>query len=308
MLVWISVFVVSIAAMALAARKLIEAAQALAAMIGVSGFVIGATVVAVGTSLPELFSGIAAATRGAGDLVPAIVVGSNIFNATAVVGICALAVPRLVVDGSRRMAIFVGTAITLAVMLFDGRVTAFEGMVATALGVIALISLARRGVQEQRAHHPRPRGAPLGQAAWVLAMALALNIAAAGAVESVIGIAGRVGVSASLIALIALAAGTSLPELVVSLVAARRHAYGLSLGNIIGSNIVNATLVLGIPALIAPLTVPSSVQPLGIAVMLAATGLLIVASFLKRLTKFDALMLIGVYIVFLISTLSLGGH
>lgn len=308
MLVWSLVFIVSIGAMLLAARKLTEAAQTLAAMIGVSGFAIGATLVAVGTSLPELFSGIAAAARGAGELVPAIVVGSNIFNATAVVGICALAVPRMVVDGARRMAIFVGTAIALAVMLFDGRVTAFEGIVATVLGVVALISLARRGAQEQRAPHPRPRGAPLGQAAWVLAMALALNIAAAGAIESTIGIAGRLGVSASLITLIALAAGTSLPELVVSLVAARRHAYGLSLGNIIGSNIVNATLVLGIPALIAPLAVPSSVQPLGVAVMLAATGLLVVASFLKRLTRFDALMLVGVYLVFLISTLSFGGY
>ena len=277
----------------------------LAFLMGLPGFVIGATVVAVGTSLPELFTAIAAALRGSTEIVAANVVGSNIFNATVVVGAAALFVRRLTLDNARRVVLLLATAVSLAFVISDGRVTRLEGLFSLLLGLISirlLIGNAKKGMLER--FLPR-RGSVIAETLVIIGAAIVLAVSSVAAVESVVRLGASAGVSPSLIALFALAAGTSLPELAVSLSAARRRAFGISMGNVLGSNIINATLVIGLPAILSPLSVGPESLGNGLLFFLAASAILALLSAQKRVSHLEGWLLLGFYALFILLVFNL---
>lgn len=300
MLVWIFILIVSLAALVVASERLTRAARRLAFLLGAPEFLIGVTVVAIGTSLPELFTGIAAALRGSTEIVAANVVGSNIFNATVIVGVAALFVRRLTLDGTRRVILLSVTAVSLALIIFDGRVTRPEGIFSLILGLISirvLIGNGKMGLLER--FLPR-RGSVITEILVIAGAAILLAIASAAAVESVVRLGAAARVSPSLIAIFALAVGTSLPELAVSLTAARRRAFGISMGNVLGSNIINATLVIGLPAIISPLSVGPESLGKGLLFFLAASAILALMSAQKRISHLEGWLLLGFYTLFLL--------
>lgn len=242
------------------AHWLVDAVARLAKKFGVSEIVLGLTVVAFGTSLPELGVSFVAAVEGHSDISIGNVIGSNIFNLGFILGLSAflrpLATSRVLVyrDG----LILLGITVLLLGVMFDLHVSRWEGILFLLGLVIYLMLLFKQrhlaGANEEGpGAQPRPSD-PL----WTLAGLVALITGSHFAVLSAANIARDFGLSEWVIGVTIVAAGTSMPELVTSIVAARKQRFDISIGNIIGSDIFNQLGIIGISASIVPMRVDAS--------------------------------------------------
>ena len=241
----------------------VSSASGIARRLGVSPLVIGLTIVAFGTSAPELAVSVTAALRGANEIAVGNVVGSNIFNLLVVAGGSALLCP-LVADRTllrRDWPCSTLAALLLTGMLLTGNnITRMESLILLAL-FAAMLIWQIRGTQA-----PVETGAEEHRPAWLLALLIVVGIGcivAGGqlAVNGATGLARNFGWSESLIGLTIVAIGTSLPELVTSIVAARRGENDIAMGNVIGSNLFNILCILGLSAFLNPISVaPSAVM------------------------------------------------
>lgn len=268
---------------------LVRGAVALAARFGVPPLVIGLTVVGFGTSTPELVTSLQAAFSGSPGIAIGNVVGSNIGNILLILGIAALLSPMAV---DRRAFRRDGTALVLATgaglaAMATGSLGAGIGAAFLA-GLAVYLFLAFRLVAEpdnpaatvytaEAAFVAAPRGAPLALPLLMALGGLVLTILSARIlVASAIDLARLAGLSEAVIGLTIVAVGTSMPELVTSVVAARRGQSDVAFGNIVGSNIFNLLGILGVTALVSPLAVPDSVIGFDLWVMAAASLALVV--------------------------------
>ncbi|SIT82888.1 calcium/sodium antiporter [Pontibaca methylaminivorans] len=273
------------AALIFGGELLVRGAVALAQRFNVPPLIIGLTLVGFGTSLPELVTSIEAALAGSPGIAVGNVVGSNIVNILLILGLAALisplAVPRagFLRDG---VTLSLATVLCLVVVLV-GVLERWSG------GVLLAVLATYLGIMLWRELH-RPAGAGEGltddlpspvQGGWVnaaLALVAGLVLTILGAkymVAAAISIAAAAGMSETLIGLTIVALGTSMPELVTSVIAARKGHSAVALGNIIGSNIFNMLGILGVTALVKPLRVPDEIISLDIWVMIAATAALL---------------------------------
>ena len=261
-------FIAGLVLLVLGAEALVRGASKLAAALGVPPLIIGLTVVAYGTSTPEIAVSLQAALAGQADITVGNVVGSNIFNVLFILGLSAMIAPLIV---SRQLVwmdvpIMIGVSVLMLIMALDGRVSRIEGGV-LALGIagytVFLIRQARKEKAAAREVARADGGAaePGGAATlktWVVNLAFiaaGLGLLVLGArwfVESSIAIARLMGVSELVIALTIVAAGTSMPEVATSIIASIRGERDIAVGNVVGSNIYNILAVLGLAALIAP--------------------------------------------------------
>ncbi|TDL79580.1 calcium/sodium antiporter [Palleronia sediminis] len=285
---------------------LVRGAVALSERLGVSPLLIGLTVVGFGTSTPELVTSLQAAAAGAPGIAVGNVVGSNTANILLILGIAALISP---------------VAVTRAAFLRDGGVAALAALAALAvvlsgtlsrpagaalvLGLVAYIVFAwsreRRGATPEIAEAPAT-GGPGPLLAMVFALGgIGLTILGARLlVTSAIEIATAWGVSEAVIGVTIVAVGTSLPELVTAVVAARRGQGDIAFGNVVGSNIYNVFGILGVTALAAPIPVPAEIVRLDIWVMLAGTAALVaVAATGWRITRGEGGALLAGYTAYL---------
>jgi cation:H+ antiporter len=252
------------------AEVLVRGAARLASAVGVSPLVIGLTVVAFGTSSPELAVSLIATAHGQADIAIGNVVGSNIFNVLFILGVSALVAPLAV---SRQLVrldvpIMIGVSFLLLGMALDGSIGRVDGVlltVAIAAYTIALIRLSRReqGVAPAAASAPAVEVVPrrgakalLLDAATVLVGLALLVVGSQWLVDGAIVFARRLGVNELVIGLTIIAAGTSLPELATSVLATIRGERDIAVGNVVGSNIYNILAILGVCGLIAPNGVP----------------------------------------------------
>lgn len=241
----------------------VSSASGIARRLGVSPLVIGLTIVAFGTSAPELAVSVTAALRGANEIAVGNVVGSNIFNLLVVAGGSAILCP-LVADRTllrRDWPCSTLAALLLTGMLLTGNnITRIESLILLVL-FAGMLLWQIRGTQA-----PVETGAEEHRPAWVLALLIVVGIGcivAGGqlAVNGATGLARNFGWSESLIGLTIVAIGTSLPELVTSIVAARRGENDIAMGNVIGSNLFNILCILGLSAFLNPISVaPSAVM------------------------------------------------
>lgn len=266
------------------ADLLVRGAARLAAVAGIAPVIVGLTVVAFGTSAPELAVTVTAAIRGEPDMALGNVVGSNIANVLLILGVAALVAPLVVRRRVIRfdLPILVGVSIVVLVMAIDGVISRVEGaiLVAGALGYT--------GILVHQARHPRPPRAVPDPGHWIPKrprrhVALDLFFVIAGVALMVLGshwlveaartIAEALGVSHLAIGLTIVAIGTSLPELATSVVASVRGHRDIAVGNIVGSNLYNLLLVLGGGAAASPggITAPAAAIAFDLPVMLGVT-------------------------------------
>ncbi len=251
---------------------LVASASALAKRLGISQIVIGLTIVAFGTSTPELVVSLASALQGNTEIALGNVVGSNIANILFILGICALIRPLEVKKGTVWKEIpfsllaMVSAGIFVADGLIDGdtvsAITRADGLMLLGLFIIFFyytFGLAKSGPEEKKKTKKEPEekgmstwGIALGIIAGLAGLVLGGKLVVDGAVE----LATLLGVSSSLIGLTIVAVGTSLPELATSAVAAYRGNVDIAVGNVVGSNIFNVFWILGVTALIRPLPLP----------------------------------------------------
>jgi cation:H+ antiporter len=300
------VLIVSLAALIKASDWFTAAAERVGLALGMPPFVVGMTIVAVGTSLPELVASILAVLRGASEYVAGNVVGSNIANLLLVLGLAAI------VDGHLRvrfelvhvdLPFLAGSAFFLALVLWDGQVGRIEALLClTGLAIYgwyvlsAKPSVLTEPVSEAE-QAPRPAWPRTGLV--LLGSAGLIYVGADYTVRSVVEIAQLVGIGAELIAASAVALGTSLPEVAVTVAAARRGQPEMAVGNVLGSNVLNSFAVVGISGLFGTLTVPDSLLDFAVPVMLIATILAFFMIMEKEMTKWEGWLMILFYVYFI---------
>lgn len=276
-------FLVGLTALVVGAEWLVRGASRLAAAVGVSPLVIGLTVVAFGTSSPELAVSVQAAWAGQADLAVGNVVGSNLFNVLFILGISAVITPLAVAYQLLRLDVPVMIAVSVLTLVlgWDGAISRLEGglFVAGLLIYIGwLIRSSRKEVAAERAAAPGETQ-PIVSAGRVI-MDLVLILVGLGLlvlgsrwlVQGAVAIATALGVSQLVIGLTVIAAGTSLPEVAASIAAAVRGERDIAVGNVVGSNIFNILAVLGLSSLVTSggVQVTAAALQFDIPVMIAA--------------------------------------
>ena len=282
---------------------LVRGAVAIAQRLGVSPLLIGLTLVGFGTSTPELVTSVQAALAGSPGIAVGNVVGSNTANVLLILGVAAVIAPFAVHKESfaRDGAALLGSAVLLVIACLIGTVSAVGGLVFLAgLAAYLIFSIrSERGGQvageADAAPTERRLGAPLA-ALLVLAGIAATILGARLLVSAATEIARGVGVSEAMIGLTIVAVGTSLPELVTSVVAAVRRQSDIAFGNVVGSNVFNVLFIMGATALIRPLAVPEQIARVDVWVMLAATVVLAAMAVTGwRISRREGAALLGAY-------------
>jgi len=237
------------------AELLVKGASRIAAGFGIAPLVIGLTVVAFGTSSPELAISVSSAFKGEADIALGNVIGSNIFNVLFILGVSALITPLIVSKQlvKRDVPIMIGVSVLAFLMAMDGRISTLEGSVMFA-GLLAyifwLIRMSKATGEEGEAIEGGSHWA-INAGLIVFGLAL-LVLGSQWLVSAAVTIATSMGVSELVIGLTIVAAGTSMPEVATSIVAAIRGQRDIAVGNVVGSNIFNILCVLGLTAIVAP--------------------------------------------------------
>jgi len=283
MMLSLLILVLGLAVLTAGAESLVRGGAGLAGRLGIPPVVIGLTVVAFGTSAPELAVSIRAALAGQGAIAAGNVIGSNIFNIAAILGLAALICPLAVHARLIRldMPLMIAVSLLGVVILHDQAVSRFEGLVliaglVTYTGATILLSLGKEPEFEREAAAEVPKPA---RSAWIEGLQIGgglvgLVLGARWFVQGAAELARLAGLGEALIGLTIVAAGTSLPELATSVVAALRRHTDIAVGNIVGSNIFNLLGILGTAALIKPFTT-AGIMGLDLAVMLALAIILL---------------------------------
>lgn len=235
----------------------VEGSSSLARILRIPSVIIGLTIVAMGTSAPEASVSINAALAGSNDIAISNVIGSNLFNGLVVVGVCAvLAAFQTNKDILKRdMPLNILVTILLCLMFLDGHLSRLEGFLLLT-GMALYLYFMVRSTLKNREQAADIQALSLPRSLLYLAGGLAAVILGGDlVVDNACIIAASWGVSQNFIGLTIIAIGTSLPELVTSITATRKGDSGLALGNAIGSNLFNILFILGMSALISPLTV-----------------------------------------------------
>ena len=305
-LIALSLFVCSIATLIAATHYFLRSAGRLGLVFGVSPFVVGAVIVAFGTSMPEATIALFSVWNGITDIPVAQTIGSNIANILFVLGGVALLVRRLTVTKNLmdiEVSLIVAVTLLFIFIVYDGTVHFYEGLFLIAgffCYVIYVFSA------------PDNRTYPLSSTEQIkkiffvprdfavfFAMSAVIALAAHGTIVSTQALAAAFSVPEGFVAITAIAIGTSLPELVISIQAAIRREFEIIVGNVIGSNTFNILFVIGVPALITDLTVDPTTLHLGVPVLVGATVLFLVSSLSNRIHVWEGLFYILLYLLFL---------
>jgi len=245
------------------ADKLVFGAAALARNVGISPLVIGMTILAMGSSAPEMMVSATAALDGKTDTAVGNVLGSNIANIALILGITAMIKPLSISSAvlRRELPLMIGVTILAGVLLWDSHLGFYEGVllfVLFAAFILAMLRISRNEkkngdalIEEQESEVPE--GVSNGKAAmWVVIGLIVLPLAADVLVDNAVVIAQYFGMSDLVIGLTIIAVGTSLPELAASLAGVMKGEDDMAVGNIIGSNVFNILAVMGIPGILNP--------------------------------------------------------
>jgi len=251
--------VVGVALVLWGADRLTDGATALAQRMNVSQIVIGLTVVAMGTSMPEFFVSMVSAIKGTPDLAVGNVVGSNIFNTMFIVGISAAVAPMAISRSAVRKDIpfAVVATLMLSVMCMDGNISRTDAGILFALFIVFMVytlRLARKGAVDVEEKKKEDLSVVMSSVFIIVGLACLIggsNLFVNGASA----IAKALNVSDAVIGLTVVAMGTSLPELATSVVAARKGRSAMAMGNVIGSNVFNILMILGVTGMITPMQI-----------------------------------------------------
>lgn len=324
-LFWSIVFIISLALMIKAADWLLEKSEKIGLALGISPFIVGVTIVGAGTSFPELISGLMAVWQGATEIVVANAVGSNIANILLVVGLSAVIARKIVVHKSLidldLPLLAISTALVLGI-IWDRQVGFVEGLLLFVTygiyltytmmhketesaeieregdlpDIIPSARIREKGKGKKMARRPKIVGTDL---MLLLAGIAGLFLGSKYLIQSVIELSAILNISAGLIAITAVALGTSLPELLVSVKAASQGKAEIAIGNIFGSNVFNLLLVIGFPALFKTLMIDEKTFMIGVPVLIMATLIFVISGISRKVHVWEGLMYLVLYVLFI---------
>lgn len=293
------------------AEVLVRGASRLAALVGVSPLIIGLTVVAYGTSSPELAVSVQAAYNQQAGIALGNVVGSNIFNVLFILGLSAIIIPLVVSDQlvRRDVPIMIGVSVLLVALSLDGNLSRIDGLLLVLGAVLYTVGSIVQGRKENNPVELPAGGQP--QASGVKGVAVQLALIAGGLVMLVLGaqwlvdgaviLAAYFGVSETIIGLTVVAIGTSLPEIATSIMASFKGERDIAVGNVVGSNIFNILAVLGAAAVVSPanIPIPATVLAFDIPIMVVvAVACLPVFFTAGKIARWEGVLFLGYYLAF----------
>lgn len=307
-------FVGGLVVLVFGAEVMVRGASRLAAILGVSPLVIGLTIVAFGTSSPEIAVSVQSALAGQADISIGNVIGSNVFNVLLILGLAAMIRPILIAEQLIRLdaPIMMGVSLLTYFLAMDGSLSALDGALLFGLLIVYIIFSLRQSKAEGQAvqdeyaeeyatREPRNWNSIVRNLLLVGAGLVMLALGSNWLVTAAVTIAKALGVSELVIGLTIVAAGTSLPEVATSIVAAIKGEGDISAGNVIGSNIFNLLGVLGIAALVAPESVTVSRQVLAFDLPVAIFAALVTLPVFfvdNRVSRFDGFLFFTYFVAY----------
>lgn len=300
------VFPLALSGLVVASHYFLQSTTRLGILFGLSPFVVGAFVVAAGTSLPELSTSLFSAYSGVLDVPVAQTIGSNIANILLVIGIAAVIARKMTITRNLidvELPLIATVTAIFAFIIWDRSVTALEGLFLVG-GFIVYLSYIF--LSEDKREYALDADEKMREV-YAVPKSIFLFLLASGAillfsiytVKALEGIALSLSVPEGVVAVTALALGTSLPEIAVSVRAVLSREIELVIGNIIGSNIFNILLVVGLPALVTQLSVDTQTLLVGLPVLIASTLLFVISGISSRLHHWEGMFFIILYILFL---------
>lgn len=281
----------------------VDGSSAVAKKLRIPPLIIGMTIVAMGTSLPETSVSVSASLAGKNDLSISNAVGSNIFNLMIVAGFCAILCPLPIGKDTLKKDFpfsILAAGVLLAMGAISGEITRIDGIILLLLFALFLYMMIKSAIAARNsavsAENEEIKNLPVWQCAlYIIGGIAAIAFGGKMVVESASDIARHFGMSDNLIGMTIVALGTSLPELVTSIVAARKNEMDMALGNVIGSNIFNILFVLGIAAAISPIGFTSA-NMIDTAVLIASSLLVLIFCIPKRkLVRWNGISMVAVY-------------
>lgn len=313
MVLWVLLLIAGFVALIKGADLFVDGSSSVAAIFKVPSVIIGLTIVAMGTSAPELAVSTSAAIKGANEIALSNVVGSNLFNLLMVLGVCATISPIPIDDAIKKRdypfmiiitALLFAALGICAVMTVDFSAVAMSDSVskvsrpigiALLVAFILYITVLIVSAKKNKSQGDPVKTMSLPKSILFILLGVALIVAGGQAVvESAKKIATAFGMSETLIGLTIVAMGTSLPELVTSVVAARKGENGLAVGNVVGSNIFNLLLILGVSATIHPISV-NFASIIDFAILIVVSIVVWLFSLTKRINRGEGIVMILMY-------------
>lgn len=290
------------------ANWLVDGASSLAKKNNIPDLVIGLTIVAFGTSAPELVVNSIASADGLSDIVLANVIGSNNFNLFIILGIAAIIYPMTFHAAMVKREIPISLIITILLFALandffingNAEISLVDGLILLAAFLFFLFYLFRNMKADQLDEIPVTPKSNLKIWSLIILGLSGLIVGGKLVVDNSIGIASELGISQKIIGLTIIAAGTSLPELITSIVAALKKNSDIAIGNVIGSNIFNILLILSISSIIGPIKY-NQIFNLDFTILMGGTAFLILAMFTgrkRRLDRWEAAILLGFYLTY----------
>lgn len=295
---YILIAVVSLAFLLFCSDKFIESAEKIGLSLGISPFIIGVTIVAFGTSLPELAASIASVYSGTSEIVVGNVVGSNITNILLVLGLTAMVGKQIVLDfdvWDVDMPLLIGSSLLLMFTLYDGELSLIE----SSLYLAALVGFLINSVTGNNDNSLEKNKVQIKDLALLIFGGVGVFIGAKYTIFGIEEVSKMAGISPEIISLTFVALGTSLPEVVVSISAAKKGKHAIAVGNVLGSNIFNSYAVMSIPSFLGELAIPDNVISFSLPFMVAMTLLFGAITFSKRIGKWEGLLLLILYVFYI---------
>lgn len=284
------------------ADRLTEGASSLARRMNVPEMIIGLTIVAAGTSAPELFVSLVSALKGTPDMAVGNVVGSNTMNAMLIVG-CAAAVAPMVISRStvrKDIPFAIGATLLLMALTYDGSLSWVDGIILLAGFAAFMVYTLRQAKAGSSEEETTATNMKTGKAVLYLIGGLAgLVVGSNVFVDHASNLAFSLGISEAVVGLTVVAGGTSLPELATSVVAARKGQSAIAIGNVIGSNVFNILMILGLTGVICPLEI-EGITLVDQAVMLVSIVLVWLFSRTRyTVERWEGVLLVAGYVAYL---------
>ncbi|NNC94599.1 MAG: calcium/sodium antiporter [Chitinophagales bacterium] len=304
MILWLVIFVVALFVLIRSADYFIDASETISIQFNIPSFIVGATLVSIGTSLPELVASSFAVLEGAPEIVVGNVVGSNISNILLIFGVALPVMKRININFSDLKVDYMflfGTSVVLVIFLWDYKISTIEvvfllaGMISYVFYLVKHHKIANEDIEKYD-------GEKVGWKVYTqfVLSAVAIFISAKYTVEAIIELARIFEIGAEIIALTVVSLGTSIPELAVSISAARKGLTDIVIGNILGSNIFNTLAVMSIPAFFGKLVIPVDINYYSLPIMVLATVLFVIIAIRKTGGTTSGIILLGLYVLFIV--------
>jgi cation:H+ antiporter len=298
---------VSLVVLSKSADFFTDASEQIGIYFGIPPFIVGVTIVAIGTSLPELISSLVAVYSDAGEIVVGNVVGSNIANIFLILGVAALISGLLNIEYdlvSVDLPLFVGSAFLLGLTVWDGKYTVGEAILSLAGYVVYTfyaVNVRKDDPEEDASEEEEAttKSFPVKEFAILALSSLFIFVGAKYTIDSAVKISEILNIGKEIIAVSAVALGTSLPELIVTINQAKKGNPEVAIGNVLGSNIFNAFVVMGLPGLTGRLVIPENILESGLLVMLAGTVLFFFVTQDEQVTKWEGFLFFLFYAWFI---------